>query len=45
MLLVNERSERVAVQLPTNSTVNAEGAVVSRVLLVRPTERMKLGFE
>lgn len=42
MLLVNERSERAAVQLPTTSTVNAEGAVVSRVLLVRPTERMKL---
>jgi hypothetical protein len=42
MLLVNERSERAAVQLLTTSTVNAEGAVVPRVALVRPTERMKL---
>jgi len=42
MLLVNERSERAALKLPATSTVNAEGAVVSQVTLVRPTGRTKL---
>jgi len=41
-LLVNERSFRAAVKVSTSSTVNAEGAVVARVALVRPTGRVKV---
>ncbi|NER93529.1 MAG: methylase [Symploca sp. SIO1B1] len=41
-LLVNERSGRAAVKVSTSSTVNAEGAVVARVALVRPTGRVKV---
>ncbi|NER48587.1 MAG: methylase, partial [Symploca sp. SIO1A3] len=40
-LLVNERSGRAAVKVSTSSTVDAEGAVVRRVALVRPTGRVK----
>lgn len=42
MLLVNDRSGRAAVQVPTTATVDAQGAVVPRVALVRPTGRTKL---
>jgi P-loop containing NTP hydrolase pore-1/C-terminal domain on Strawberry notch homologue len=42
VLLVNERSGRAAVKIPTTSTANAEGAIVPRVALVRPSGRVKL---
>lgn len=41
-LLMNPRSGRGAVAIPTSSTVDESGTVVSRVALVRPTGRTKL---
>lgn len=44
-LVANERSGRVAVAIPTNSTVTDDGSIVSRVNLIRPTtnEKMSVG--
>jgi hypothetical protein len=41
-LVVNDRSGHAAVQVPTSSTVNESGSVVSRLGLVKPTGRSKL---
>ncbi|MDV3001151.1 MAG: hypothetical protein N5P05_002757 [Chroococcopsis gigantea SAG 12.99] len=40
--LFNERSGRVAVAIPTNSTVSDEGAIVRRLNLIRPAGNEKL---
>ncbi|MCU0567195.1 MAG: strawberry notch family protein [Oculatellaceae cyanobacterium Prado106] len=40
--LVNGRSQRAAIRIPTDSTISDTGAVVSRVSLIRPTEKTKL---
>ncbi|GFE72296.1 hypothetical protein [Chroococcus sp. FPU101] len=44
-LVANERSGRVAVAIPTNSTVTDDGSIVRRVNLIRPTtnEKMSIG--
>ena len=42
LLVRNERSGRVAVRMPTSSTVTDEGAVINRFSLVRPTDSTKL---
>jgi predicted RNA methylase len=44
-LVANERSGRVAVAIPTNSTVTDDGSIVSRINLIRPTtnEKMSVG--
>lgn len=44
-LVVNERSGRVAVAIPTNSSLSDDGAIIRRVNLIRPTtnEKMSVG--
>lgn len=44
-LVANERSSRIAVAIPTNSTVTDDGSIVRRVNLIRPTtnEKMSVG--
>jgi hypothetical protein len=44
-LVVNERSGRVAIAVPTNSTVTDDGAIVRRVNLIRPTSNEKMSVE
>jgi len=43
--VVNERSGRVAIAVPTNSTVTDDGAIVRRVNLIRPTSNEKMSVE
>jgi len=42
VFLINRRSQRVAIRVPTDSTISDTGAVVPRVSLIRPTEKVKL---
>jgi hypothetical protein len=42
VFLVNERSQRAAIRIPTDSTITESDAVEPRVSLIRPTERVKL---
>lgn len=44
-LVVNERSGRVAIAVPTNSTVTDDGAIVRRVNLIRPTSSEKVNAD
>jgi hypothetical protein len=44
-LVVNERSGRVAIAVPTNSTVTDDGAIVRRVNLIRPTSNEKVNAD
>lgn len=41
-LMINDRSERAAVMVPTRSVMLEDGSIESRVTLVRPTEEMRL---
>ena len=43
--VVNERSGRVAICVPTNSIVTDDGEVVRRVNLIRPTANEKMSVE
>ena len=45
MLLVNTRSSRAAVQLPTASLMLDDGTVEHRVRLLRPTDEMRFGLD
>ena len=42
VFLINQRSQRVAIRVPTDSTISDTGAVVPRISLIRPTEKVKL---
>ncbi len=42
VFLINQRSQRVAISVPTDSTISDTGAVVLRISLIRPTEKVKL---
>ncbi len=44
-LLVNTRSNRAAVQLPTASVMLDDGAVERRVRLLRPTDELRFGLD
>jgi hypothetical protein len=44
-LLVNTRSDRVAVQLPTASLMLDDGAIEHRVRLLRPTDEVRFGLD
>jgi len=43
--VANDRSGRVAIAVPTNSTVTDDGGIISRVNLIRPTANEKMSFE
>jgi hypothetical protein len=43
--VANDRSGRIAIAVPTNSTVTDDGAIVSRVNLIRPTANEKMSVE
>jgi hypothetical protein len=45
VLLVNTRSNRAAVQLPTASLMLDDGAIEHRVRLLRPTDELRLGLD
>jgi C-terminal domain on Strawberry notch homologue len=45
VFLINQRSQRAAIRIPTDSTINDAGAVLPRISLIRPTERVKLTIE
>ncbi len=45
VLLVNARSSRAAVQLPTASLMLDDGTVERRVRLVRPTDELRFGLD
>jgi P-loop containing NTP hydrolase pore-1/C-terminal domain on Strawberry notch homologue len=42
VFLINQRSQRVAIRVLTDSTISDTGAVVPRISLIRPTEKVKL---
>jgi len=44
-LLVNTRSNRAAIQLPTASLMLDDGAIEHRVRLLRPTDEMRFGLD
>ncbi|WP_013320603.1 bifunctional class I SAM-dependent methyltransferase/DEAD/DEAH box helicase [Gloeothece verrucosa] len=44
-LVVNERSGRVAIAIPTNSTVTDDGAIVRRINLIRPASNEKMSLD
>ncbi|ACK70911.1 putative methylase/helicase [Gloeothece citriformis PCC 7424] len=44
-LVVNERSGRVAIAVPTNSTVTDDGAIVRRINLIRPASNEKMSLD
>jgi C-terminal domain on Strawberry notch homologue len=43
--LINQRSQRAAIRIPTDSTISEVGAVVPRLSLIRPTEKVKVTIE
>jgi C-terminal domain on Strawberry notch homologue len=45
VFLINQRSQRAAIRIPTDSTINDAGAVLPRISLIRPTEKVKLTIE
>jgi hypothetical protein len=45
VLLVNTRSNRAAVQLPTASLMLDDGAIEHRVRLLRPTDELRFGLD
>ncbi|MDQ6436283.1 strawberry notch family protein [Mesorhizobium sp. LHD-90] len=45
ILLVNTRSSRVAIQLPTASLMLDDGAIEHRVRLLRPTDEVRFGLD
>ncbi|MRX36911.1 strawberry notch family protein [Aminobacter sp. MDW-2] len=45
VLLVNTRSSRAAVQLPTASLMLDDGAIEHRVRLLRPTDELRFGLD
>jgi len=45
VLLVNTRSSRAAIQLPTASLMLDDGAIEHRVRLLRPTDELRFGLE
>ncbi|MGX5844769.1 strawberry notch-like NTP hydrolase domain-containing protein [Mesorhizobium sp. ArgA1] len=45
VLLVNTRSRRAAIQLPTASLMLDDGSVEHRVRLLRPTDELRFGLE
>ncbi|MCO5163909.1 MAG: strawberry notch family protein [Mesorhizobium sp.] len=45
VLLVNTRSSRAAIQLPTASLMLDDGTVEHRVRLLRPTDELRFGFD
>jgi len=45
VLLVNTRSNRAALQLPTASLMLDDGAIEHRVRLVRPTDELRFGLD
>jgi len=45
LLLVNTRSNRAAIQLPTASLMLDDGAVEHRVRLLRPTDELRFGLD
>jgi hypothetical protein len=45
VFLINQRSQRAAIRIPTGSTINDAGAVLPRISLIRPTEKSKLTIE
>jgi P-loop containing NTP hydrolase pore-1/C-terminal domain on Strawberry notch homologue len=45
VFLINQRSQRAAIRIPTDSTINDAGAVLPRISLIRPTEKTKLTIE
>ncbi|MER9300267.1 strawberry notch family protein [Mesorhizobium sp. M0621] len=45
VLLVNSRSSRTAIQLPTASLMLDDGAIEHRVRLLRPTDELRFGLD
>lgn len=45
VLLVNTRSNRAAIQLPTASLMLDDGAIEQRVRLLRPTDELRFGLD
>lgn len=45
VLLVNSRSSRAAIQLPTASLMLDDGAIEHRVRLLRPTDELRFGLD
>jgi predicted RNA methylase len=45
ILLVNSRSSRAAIQLPTASLMLDDGAIEQRVRLLRPTDEVRFGLD
>ncbi len=45
VLLVNSRSNRAAIQLPTASLMLDDGAIEHRVRLLRPTDELRFGLD
>ncbi|WP_137114135.1 strawberry notch family protein [Mesorhizobium sp. GR13] len=45
VMLVNTRSSRAAIQLPTASLMLDDGAIEHRVRLLRPTDEMRFGLD
>jgi hypothetical protein len=42
VFLVNERSQRAAIRIPTDSMITESGAIEPRVSLIRPSEKVKM---